>query len=101
MRYFSKQVTPKTTITHFRKSSRRMFEKTSLRNLLIAMLTVAIAKTFRIHEIAFRLSIVVKTKKSKQKRPLRFLEMPFPLEAVKEVWCPFILRSAYEKAATQ
>ena len=72
-------------------------KKTSLRNLLLVTLAVTVAKTFRINEIASRLPINVKTEKSKQKRLLRFLDTPFPLEAVKEVWCIFVLRCLWKK----
>ena len=68
-----------------------VLKKTTLRNFLLLTLAAAIAKTFRIHEIASRLPILVKTEKSKQKRLLRFLEMPFPLDAVMEVWFAFVI----------
>jgi hypothetical protein len=85
-------------ITHFQEIFKGVsMKKTSLRNLLLVTLAVTVAKTFRINEIASRLPINVKTEKSKQKRLLRFLDTPFPLEAVKEVWCIFVLRCLWKK----
>ena len=85
-------------ITHFQEIFKGVsMKKTSLRNLLLVTLAVSVAKTFRINEIASRLPINVKTEKSKQKRLLRFLDTSFPLEAVKEVWCIFVLRCLWKK----
>ena len=80
--YTPKWVHPKKMITHFSEVFKDVdVKKTSLRNLLFVILAVAVAKTFRINAIAARLPIVVKKEKSKQKRLLRFLETPLPLDA--------------------
>ena len=79
--YTPKWVHPKKMITHFSEVFKDVdVKKTSLRNLLFVILAVAVAKTFRINAIAARLPIVVKKEKSKQKRLLRFLETPLPLQ---------------------
>ena len=92
-RCYPKRVNPKTMITHFHEIFKpAVLKKTSLRNLLLVTIAVAVAKTFRINEIASRLPIDVKTEKSKQKRLLRFLEMPLPLEVLKQAWFGFVLR---------
>ena len=64
------------------------------------ILAVAAAKTFRINAIAARLPIRVKKEKSKQKRLLRFLETPLPLNALMRVWCLFVCRWVW-KSRTQ
>ena len=72
--YTPKWVHPKKMITHFSETFKDVdVKKTSLRNLLLVILAVAAAKTFRINVIASRLPIRVKKEKSKQKRLLRFL----------------------------
>ena len=92
-RCYPKRVNPKTMITHFHEIFKpAVLKETSLRNLLLVTIAVAVAKTFRINEIASRLPIDVKTEKSKQKRLLRFLEMPLPLEVLKQAWFGFVLR---------
>ena len=89
--YTPKWVHPKKMITHFSEVFKDVdVKKTSLRNLLFVILAVAVAKTFRINAIAARLPIVVKKEKSKQKRLLRFLETPLPLDALMEAWCLFV-----------
>ena len=92
--YTPKWVHPKKMITHFSEVFKDVDvkKKTSLRNLLLVILAVAVAKTFRINAIAARLPIVVKKEKSKQKRLLRFLETPLPLDALMEAWCLFVCR---------
>ena len=91
--YTPKWVHPKKMITHFSEVFKDVdVKKTSLRNLLFVILAVAVAKTFRINAIAARLPIVVKKEKSKQKRLLRFLETPLPLDALMEAWCLFVCR---------
>ena len=91
--YTPKWVHPKKMITHFSEVFKDVdVKKTSLRNLLLVILAVAVAKTFRINAIAARLPIVVKKEKSKQKRLLRFLETPLPLDALMEAWCLFVCR---------
>ena len=91
--YTPKWVHPKKMITHFSEVFKDVdVKKTSLRNLLFIILAVAVAKTFRINAIAARLPIVVKKEKSKQKRLLRFLETPLPLDALMEAWCLFVCR---------
>ena len=89
-RYYPKRVNPKTMITHFSEMSKSVgLKKPAFRNLLLAILGVCVAKTFRINEIAARLPIVVATEKSKQKRLLRFLETPLPLGDIQRAYFVF------------
>ena len=84
-RYYPKRVNPKTMLTHFSEIFKSVgLKKPVFRNLLLAILGVCVAKTFRINEIASRLPIVVETEKSKQKRLLRFLETSLPIGAIQE-----------------
>ena len=63
-RYAPKRANPKTMITHFREVFKSIgLKKPSFRNLLLAVMAVCTAKTFRINEIATRLPIAVKTEK--------------------------------------
>ena len=96
--YTRKWVHPKKMITHFSETFKDVdVKKTSLRNLLFVVLAVAAAKTFRINTIASRLPIVVKKEKSKQKRLLRFLETPLPLDALMQTWCLFVCRWVWRR----
>ena len=79
--YTRKWVHPKKMITQFSETFKDVeIKKTRLRNLRLVVLAVAAAKTFRINAIASRLPSVGKKEKSKQKRLLRFLETPLPLD---------------------
>lgn len=61
-------------------------KKPTVRNLLFVLIAISVAKTFRINEVASRLPVVVAREKSKQKRFLRFLETPLPIDALKAAW---------------
>ncbi len=61
-------------------------KKPTARNLLFVLIAISVAQTFRIHEIASRLPVIVAREKSKQKRFLRFLETPLPIDALKTAW---------------
>ena len=61
-------------------------KKPTFRNLLFVLIAIGVARTFRINEIASRLPVVVAREKSKQKRFLRFLETPLPVDALKVAW---------------
>lgn len=96
--YTPKWVHPKKMITQFSETFKAVdVKKTSLRNLLLVILAVAAAKTFRINMIAARLPIIVKKEKSKQKRLLRFLETPLPLDALMEAWCLSVCRWVWRR----
>ena len=91
-RYAPKRANPKTMITHFREIFKPIgLKKPSFRNLLLTVIAVCTAKTFRINEIATRLPIKVKTEKSKQKRLLRFLDTPLPIARIQKVWFTFVV----------
>ena len=99
-RYTPKRGNPKPMITHFREVFKPIgLKKSSFRNLLLAVMAVCIAKTFRINEIASRLPILVKTEKSKQKRLLRFLDTPFPIACLQKAWLVFVVRCFCERKA--
>ena len=88
-----KGVNPKLMVTHFREIFKsNVLKKTTARTLLLILMAVAVARTFRINEIARRLAIDVKTERAKQKRVLRFLDTPFPLLAAKQAWATFVLK---------
>ena len=92
-----KRVHPKTIIAGFQEVFKQVcVKKTSLRNLLLAVIAVSVAKTFRINEVAARLPIAVKHEKSKQKRLLRFLETPFAIDAVCRAWFRFVLQRLWK-----
>ena len=61
-------------------------KKPTARNLLLVLIAISVAKTFRINEIASRLPLVVAKEKSKQKRFLRFLDTPLSIDALKIAW---------------
>ena len=73
-------------------------KKPTLRNLLFVVIAISVSQTFRINEIASRLPLDVEREKSKQKRFLRFLETPLPLDALKAAWFVSVL-SWFSKAA--
>ena len=67
-------------------------KKPTFRNLLLTVIAIGVAKTFRINEIASRLPLAVSGEKSKHKRLLRFLETPLPVDALKKAWFVSIVR---------
>lgn len=84
---YPKRVNPETMITRFQDIFKSVgLKKPTARNLLLILIAISVAKTFRINEIASRLPIVVAREKSKQKRFLRFLETPLPIDALKAAW---------------
>lgn len=92
-----KRVHPKTMVTRFKEVFKTTgIKKTSLRNLLLTLIAVSVAKTFRINEVASRLPIEVKNEKAKQKRLLRFLETPFAIEGAQGAWGRFVLRCLWQ-----
>ena len=84
---YPKRVNPKPMITRFQEMFKSIdMKKPTLRNLLFVVIAISVSKTFRINEIASRLPLDVEREKSKQKRLLRFLETPLPLDALKADW---------------
>ena len=81
-------------ITHFREIFKPIgLKKPSFRNLLLSVIAISTAKTFRINEIGSRLPIDVKTEKSKHKRFLRFLDTALPIACLEKAWLVFVLQS--------
>ena len=84
---YPKRVNPEPMITRFQEISKSVgLKKPTSRNLFFVLIAISVAKTFRINEIAARLPLVVAREKSKQKRLLRFLETPLPIDALKAAW---------------
>ena len=61
-------------------------KKPTLRNLFFVLVAISVSKTFRINEIASCLPLDVARESSKQKRFLRFLETPLPIDALQVAW---------------
>ena len=86
---YPKRVNPKPMITRFQDIFKSVgLKKPTFRNLLLTVIAIGVAKTFRINEIASRLPLAVFREKSKQKRLLRFLETPLPVDALKSSLTP-------------
>ena len=84
---YPKRVNPKPMITRFEEIFKSVgMKKPTFRNLLFVLIAISVSQTFRINEIASRLPIGVDREKSKQKRFLRFLDTPLPIDALKEAW---------------
>ena len=66
-----KRVNPTAMITTITEIFNPVLKKPALKNLILTTLAIALAKTFRINEIASRLPVAVKHQKTKQKRLLR------------------------------
>ena len=97
-RCYPKRVNPKTMLTHFSEIFKPLgLKKPHFRNLLLSILGICVANTFRINEIASRLPIVVATEKSKQKRFLRFLETALPLGCIQRVYFTFVVRRLWRQ----
>ena len=80
-----KRVNPKPMLTRFAEICKPLaMKKPMFRNFCFVLIAMSVAKTFRINEIVSRLPIVVHREKSKQKRFLRFLETPLPVDALKK-----------------
>ena len=84
---YPKRVNPEPMLTRFAEICKSVaMKKPMFRNFCFVLVAISVARTFRINEIASRLPIVVVREKSKQKRFLRFLETPLPLDALKGAW---------------
>ena len=95
-----KRVHPKTMIASFKEIFKdNPIKKTTVRTLLLTVVAVSVAKTFRINEVASHLPILVENEKSKQKRLLRFLKTPFPIDLAKRAWAGFIVRTLWDAKA--
>ena len=98
---YPKRVNPETMITRFQEIFKSVgMKKPTFRNLLFVLIAISVAQTFRINEIASRLPLVVKREKSKQKRFLRFLETPLPVDALKGAWFVSVLRWFFKDAGS-
>ena len=96
---YPKRVNPKPMVTRFQKTFKSVgMKKPMFRNLLLTVIAIGVAKTFRINEIASCLPLSVCVEKSKQKRLLRFLETPLPIDELKRAWFVSVL-SWFSKAA--
>ncbi|MDE0398370.1 MAG: hypothetical protein OXL96_11250 [Candidatus Poribacteria bacterium] len=86
-RTYPKRVNPEPMLIRFEEICKPVgLKKPMFRNLCFVLIAISVAKTFRINEIASRFPIVVDREKSKQKRFLRFLETPLPIDALKKSW---------------
>ena len=61
-----KRVNPTAMITTITEIFNPVLKKPALKNLILTTLAIALAKTFRINEIASRLPVAVKHQKTKQ-----------------------------------
>ncbi len=96
---YPKRVNPEPMITRFEEIFKSVgMKKPMFRNLLFVLIAIGVAKTFRINEIASRLPVGVAREKSKQKRFLRFLETPLPIDALKAAWFVSVLRWFFKDA---
>ncbi len=96
-----KRVNPIPMITTITEIFNPVLKKPALKNLILTTLAIALAKTFRLNEIASRLPVAVKSQKTKQKRLLRFLARPFPIGAVMRCWLFFVLRRVCQPNTTR
>ena len=86
-----KRVNPTPMITTITEIFNPVLKKPALKNVILTIIAIAVAKTFRINEIASRLLIAVKHQQTKQKRLLRCLSRRFPIGAVMRCWLCFVL----------
>ena len=95
-----KRVNPKPMLTRFEEICESLsLKKPLFRNFCFVLIAMSVAKTFRINEIASRLPLDVEREKSKQKRFLRFLETPLPVDALTRTWFVSVV-SRFSTAAT-
>ena len=98
-RTYPKRVNPKPMLTRFAEICKPVgMKKPMFRNLCFVLIAISVAKTFRIHEIASHLPIVVAREKSKQKRFLRLLDALLPVDALKKAWFVSVVRWFFEGA---
>lgn len=84
---YPKRVNPETMLTRFAEIFNPVgMKKPTFRNLFFVLIAIGVGQTFRINEIASHLPIAVSTEKAKQKRLLRFVETPLPVDALKIAW---------------
>ncbi len=87
-----KRVNPIPMITTLTEIFKPVLKKPALKNLILTIIAIALAKPFRVNEIASRLPVSVTHQKTKQKRLLRFLARAFPIGAVMQCWLVFVVR---------
>ena len=97
----AKRVNPTVMITTVTQIFKPNLKKPALKNLILTVIAIALAKTFRINEIASRLPVSVKSLKTKQKRLLRFLDSVFPIDAVMRHGLVFVLKSVCQNRKTR
>ena len=87
IKYLPETGKSETMLTRFEEICKSVgMKKPTFRNFCFVLIAISVAKTFRINEIASRLPIVVAREKSRQKRFLRFLETPLPVDALKKAY---------------
>ena len=87
-----KRVNPTPMITTITELFNPVLKKPALKNVILTIIALTLAKSFRVNEIASRLPVSVKHQKTKQKRLLRFLARTFPIGAVMRCWLVFVFR---------
>ena len=96
---YPKRVNPKPMLTRFSEICKSVgMKKPTFRNFCFVLIAISVAKTFRINEIASRLPIVVAREKSRQKRFLRFLETPLPVDALKKAYFVSVVSWFFKEA---
>ena len=90
-----KRVNPIPMITPLTEIFNPILNKPALKNVILTLIAIALAKTFRINEIASRLPVSVKHQKTKQKRFLRFVDSAFPIDAAMGCWLIFVLKRVW------
>ena len=88
-----KRVSPKRMIHTIHETFKDTLKKPALKNTILIVIAIALSKTLRINEIAGHLPVAVKTRKTKQKRVLRFLKSKYPTQSVMEQWALYVLRT--------
>ena len=99
-RTYPKRVNPKPMLTRFAEICKPVaLKKPTFGNLCLVLIAISVAKTFRINEIASHLPIVVAREQSKQKRFLRLLDTPLPVDALKKAYFVSVVRWFFKAAS--
>ena len=90
-RHPNNRVNPTSMVTVITELFNPILTRPQLKNLIVTVIAIALATSFRINAIASRLPIGVSHFKTKQKRLLRFLARRFPINAVMRCWLGFVV----------
>ena len=95
------RISPVQMITRVSPIFKSTLSQPQLKNTVLLVIAIAMAKAFRLNELSRHLPIAVKSEKIKQKRLSRFIKSVLPIAQMQESWLRFVLQKVYRKPGHQ